>query len=80
MYIPPNILPPSFSEVWPDQVDVDGNSTYAVKILLCLWHVRKAWLENAIQKIKANYLRTLVLQDCADLMYGNKLLEGEAAV
>ena len=37
-------------------------------------------MENATQKIKANYLRTLVLQECADLMYGGGLLDSDAAV
>ena len=49
-------------------------------ILLCLWHTRKAWLENATQKIKANYLRAEILAACADLMYGNGILQGDLAV
>ncbi|KAG0573813.1 hypothetical protein KC19_VG211400 [Ceratodon purpureus] len=69
-----------YMKVWPDAVDVQGESKDDVKILLCLWHTRKAWLENATQKIKANYLRAEVLTACADLMYGNGILQGDLAV
>jgi len=51
-----------------------------VKILLSLWHTRKAWLENATQKIKAKYLRVEILATCAELMYRNGILQGELAV
>lgn len=48
--------------------------------MLCLWHVRKAWLENAIQKIKAEYLRVLILQELGDLMYNNGGAVGAEAI
>ena len=51
-----------------------------VKVFLCLWQVQKAWLENATHKIKTIYIRTLVLQVCAYLMYGAGRQEDEAAV
>ena len=46
--------------VWPD-----------AKIFLCLWHVRKAWAENAIKKIPIHAERAAVLQMVGDIMYGN---------
>ena len=47
------------SMVWPQ-----------AKIFLCLWHVRKAWAENAIKKISSVAERTTVLQMLGDIMYG----------
>ena len=67
-------------QVWPKHDAIEGKENEDVKILLCLWHTRKAWLENATQKIKANYLRAEILAACADLMYGNEILQGELAV
>ena len=46
--------------VWPD-----------AKILLCLWHVRKAWAKNAINKIPTHADSAAVLQMVGDIMYGN---------
>lgn len=40
------------------------------KIFLCLWHVRKAWAENAVKKISNAAERTTVLQMLGDIMYG----------
>ena len=40
------------------------------KIFLCLWHVRKAWAENAVKKISRAAERTIVLQMLGDIMYG----------
>ena len=37
-----------------------------------------AW--NAIKKIKANYFREAIFYACADLMYGNEILQGNAAI
>ena len=67
-------------QVWPEHDTIEGKKNEDVKILLCLWHTRKAWLENATQKIKANYLRAEILAACVDLMYGNGNLQGELAV
>lgn len=67
-------------KVWPEAEAVPGQKKQEVAILLCLWHTRKAWLENATQKIKANYLRAEILAACADLMYGNGILQGDLAV
>jgi hypothetical protein len=38
-------------------------------IFLCLWHVRKAWAENAVKKINVVVERTTVLQLLGDVMY-----------
>ena len=43
----------------------------AAKIFLCLWHVRKAWAENAVKKISTVGERAVVLQMVGDIMYGN---------
>ena len=45
--------------VWPN-----------AKIFLCLWHVRKAWAENAVKKITTVGERATVLQMIGDVMYG----------
>ena len=66
------VLVPNHRKVWPE--------ASGIKVFFCLWHVRKIWLENATQKIKTIYLRTLALQACADRMYGAGGHEGEAAV
>ena len=67
--------------MWPEaEAAPEGGQKKDVAILLCLWHTRKAWLENATQKIKANYLRAEILSACADLMYGNGILQGDLAV
>ena len=47
------------SFVWPD-----------AKIFLCLWHVWKAWAENAIKKISTVGECATVLQMVGDIMYG----------
>ena len=47
------------SIVWP-----------VAKIFLCLWHVRKAWVENAVKKISTVGERAEVLQMLGDIMYG----------
>ena len=45
--------------VWPE-----------AKIFLCLWHVRKAWAENAVKKISCAAEHATVLQKLGDIMYG----------
>jgi hypothetical protein len=37
--------------------------------MLCLWHVRKAWAENAVKKIFDPILRVEVLKGIAQVMY-----------
>lgn len=59
---------------------IEGQDNDDVKIFLCLWHTQKVWLKNATYKIKANYLRTKIISTCADLMYGNGILQGDAAI
>jgi hypothetical protein len=39
------------------------------KIMLCFWHVRKAWQENAVQKISRIEERTAILNEPGDIMY-----------
>ena len=56
-------------KVWP-----------GVPIMLCLWHVRKAWKENVVQKIKDETLRVKILKVVEDIMYSSDLIQGEAAV
>lgn len=48
--------------------------------MLCLWHVRKAWKENAVQKIKDESLRVSVLKAVEEIMYSTDLIQGEVAV
>ena len=40
------------------------------KIFSCLWHVRKAWVENVVKKIACAAKRIIVLQMLSDIMYG----------
>jgi hypothetical protein len=48
--------------------------------MLCLWHVRKASKENAIQNIKDETLCVCILKVVEDIMYSNDYIQGEAAV
>ena len=48
--------------------------------MLCLWHVRKAWKEDAVQKIKDETLRVHVLKAVEEIMYSSDLIQGEGAV
>ena len=48
--------------------------------MLCLWHVRKAWKENAVQKIKDETLRVSVLKAVEEIMYSPDLVQGQEAV
>jgi hypothetical protein len=49
-------------------------------IMLCLWHVRKAWAENLVQKINSLELRLEIHKGLADLIYSSDLLSGAEAV
>ena len=42
----------------------------AAKIFLCLWHIRKAWVENVVKKVSTLGERVVVLQMVGDIMYG----------
>ena len=44
--------------VWPRSV-----------ILLCVWHVRRAWQKKACAKITSPALRAAVLEDMGSVMY-----------
>ena len=48
--------------------------------MFCLWHIRKAWKDNTVQKIKDPILRVQILKVVADIMYSSDLIQGEAAV
>jgi hypothetical protein len=56
-------------KVWPES-----------KIMLCLWHVRKAWAENVVRKIVDSHLRVEVLKGIADIMYTRDGSKGANAV
>lgn len=43
------------------------------RILLCLWHVRKAWAGNAMKKITQIEERATVLKFMGVIMYGKGL-------
>ena len=42
----------------------------SAQIFLCLWHVRKAWAENAVKKINDKVEIVIVLQRIGLVMYG----------
>jgi hypothetical protein len=48
--------------------------------MLCLWHVRKAWVENVVRKIADSHLRVEVLKGIADIMYTRDGSKGANAV
>jgi hypothetical protein len=48
--------------------------------MLCLWHVWKAWVENAIRKIADPSLRVAILKGIADIMYTRDGKKGRNAV
>ena len=48
--------------------------------MLCLWHVRNAWKENTIQKIKEEALRVQILKVVEDIMYSSDFIQGEVVV
>ena len=49
-----------------------------VKVFLCLWHVRRAWLKQTIAKIKDHAIRAGVLKGLGRIMYDTKCPEGDA--
>ena len=48
--------------------------------MLCLWHVRKAWIENDVQKIKDESLRVSVLKVVEEIMYSTNVIQGNVAI
>ena len=48
-----------------------------VKVFLCLWHVRRAWLKHAVAKIKDHAIRAGVLKGLGRIMYDTKCPEGD---
>ena len=48
--------------------------------MLCLWHVKKTWKNNAVQKIKDLILRIQILKVVEEIMYFNDLIRGEAVM
>ena len=47
----------------------------SAQIFLCLWHVQKAWVENAVKKINNKVERAVVLQQIGLVMYGKGCVE-----
>ena len=48
-----------------------------VKVFLCLWHVRRAWLKQGVAKIKDHAIRAAVLKGLGRIMYDTKCPSGE---
>ena len=48
-----------------------------VKVFLCLWHVRRAWLKQAVAKIKDHAVRAGVLKGLGRIMYDTKCPPGD---
>ena len=48
-----------------------------VKVFLCLWHVRRAWLKQAVAKIKDHAIRAGVLKGLGRIMYDTKCPPGD---
>ena len=48
-----------------------------VKVFLCLWHVRCAWLKQAVVKIKDHAIRAAVLKRVGCIMYNTKCPHGD---
>ena len=46
------------------------------RILLCFWHVKKAWAENAKTKISRIEDRAQTLKEVGDIMYGKGFVPG----
>lgn len=49
-------------------------------ILFSLWYVRKAWNENAVNKIGDPLLRVEILKAAANIMYSSDLNQGLVVV
>ena len=47
-----------------------------VKVFLCLWHVRRAWLKQTVAKIKDPAIRAGVLKGLGQIMYDTNCPEG----
>ena len=48
-----------------------------VKVFLCLWHVRRAWLKQAVAKISDHVVRAGVLKGLGRIMYDTKCPPGD---
>ena len=48
-----------------------------VKVFLCLWHVRRAWLKQAVAKIQDHAIRAGVLKGLGRIMYDTNCPEGD---
>ena len=48
-----------------------------VKVFLCLWHVRRAWLKHGVAKIKDHAIRAAVLKGLGNIMYDTKCPSGD---
>ena len=48
-----------------------------VKLFLCLWHVRRAWLKHAVAKIQDHAVRAGVLKGLGRIMYDTKCPQGD---
>ena len=48
-----------------------------VKVFLCLWHVRRAWLKHAVAKIQDHAIRAGVLKGLGRIMYDTKCPPGD---
>ena len=48
-----------------------------VKVFLCLWHVRRAWLKQAVAKIQDPAIRAGVLKGLGHIMYDTKCPPGD---
>ena len=48
-----------------------------VKVFLCLWHVRRVWLKQAVAKIKDHAIRAGVLKGLGRIMYDTKCPHGD---
>jgi hypothetical protein len=61
------------------QVEIGGLQCVwpGVKVFLCLWHVRRAWLKQAVAKIKDHAVRAGVLKGLGRIMYDTKCPHGD---
>ena len=61
------------------QAEINGLQTVwpGVKVFLCLWHVRRAWLKQAVVKIKDPAIRAGVLKGLGRIMYDGNCPPGD---
>jgi hypothetical protein len=61
------------------QAEIGGLQTVwpGVKVFLCLWHVRRAWLKQAVAKMKDHAIRAAVLKGLGRIMYDTKCPRGD---